>query len=163
MSIPERLWRLAKGYLSVAEEQLRGPEHLQSQADAYGELADLLRLPTPSAPAPDEPSVEQRVYQPLTSAAPAAIPRSTSVRQPGTGRDPLDACYALLGTEPGCQLADVDRAYEARLAELHPEQYPAGSVERTRLDAQRGAVSAAYERLRDALNPTETRFEHIEF
>ena len=48
-------------------------------------------------------------------------------------------------------------------AELQPEAFPHGSSERDERVSRRLAVTAAYERLRDAINTTETRFEKLEF
>ena len=77
--------------------------------------------------------------------------------------DPLAAAYELLRLEPGCDLTALEAAYQARLSELDPAPHAAGSPERAGIEARQNAVSAAYEKLRDALNPTETRFERLEF
>ena len=81
----------------------------------------------------------------------------------GAGYDPLQASYELLGVRPGARLEEIDAALDTRLAAIRPEQHPAGSPQRAALEAQRSALTAAYDRLRDALNPTETRFERLEF
>jgi curved DNA-binding protein CbpA len=71
--------------------------------------------------------------------------------------------YALLQVAPGADLATVDAAYEARLEETRPERFPEGSPERAGAQRRKAAIEAAYERVRDALNTTETRFEKLEF
>ena len=94
--------------------------------------------------------------------------RGHSDRPSALGRGRSD-CHT--GTQPpdqrrrvcsGCDLAGLDRAYEARLAEIHPELHPPGSPERQSIEAQRTVIVEAYERLRDAINITETRFEKLE-
>lgn len=145
MSIPDRLFRLARGYWSEAVDRIEGAE---SEAAAYQELADALRKPEPAAPALEASS---------GTAAPGAAPR----RPQGT-HDPLEASYHLLQLRADGDLDALEEAYEARMEELRPEQFPAGSAERGLIEAKRQAVEAAYEKLRDALNPTETRFEHLE-
>lgn len=145
MSIPERLWRVMRGQWALAQDRIA---ELEAQASAYEEIAEALRR----APAAQ---VEAPTEGPRVLPAPAAPTRG--------GHDPLAACYELLKVEPGADLVGVDRAYEACLAELRPDDHPAGSPDRAALEARRKAVIAAYEKLRDALNPTETRFEHIEF
>ena len=77
--------------------------------------------------------------------------------------DPLAADLALLGAPPACGMETLDRLYADRLAELRPESLPLDSPERAPLVARRAALAAAYERLRDAINTTETRFEKLEF
>jgi hypothetical protein len=146
MSIPDRLWRVAKGHWTVAEERLRRAE---AEASAYQELADALRRPAPPPPA----------ALPPRPGGPAPAPP----RLPPGEHDPLETSYAVLGVEPGAGLPEVEAAYEERLAAIRPERYAAGTNERALLEAQRSAVQAAYEKVRDALNPTETRFEKLEF
>ncbi len=149
MSIPERLWRVAKGHLALAEERIRD---LEAEATAYQELADAIRVPPP--PPASEPA-------PATAASRPAAPAERPAASRG-GHDPLEASYLLLRLEPGTGMVAVQAAYEARMGEIRPEQAPPGSPQRASLEAQRTAVQAAYDRIRDALNPTETRFERLE-
>ena len=145
MSIPERLWRVVKGRWEMAQDRVYEAE---AQASAYQELADTLRQATPVRP------VESANHQ---STLPPPLP-------PEHGRhDPMEACYELLGVQPGADLTAIERAYEARTAELRTDRYPAGSPERAAIDARLSALAAAYEKLRDTLNPVETRFERLEF
>jgi hypothetical protein len=74
----------------------------------------------------------------------------------------MAVCYHLLRVEPGVSLPGLDTAYQARLAELQVERYAPGP-ERAAAEGKRAALSAAYERLRDCLNPVESRMEHLEF
>jgi flagellar biosynthesis/type III secretory pathway protein FliH len=149
LSIPERLWRVVKGHWVRTGDRLDSLEAQAAEAAAYQELADALRhAPRVEAiPLPDGP----RVLPP-----PAPPTR--------TGRhDPLEACYELLKLQPEADLSALEKAYQERLAEIRPERYPEGSPERSVQEGRRAAVEAAYEKLRDALNPTETRFERLEF
>ncbi|MCC2668238.1 MAG: hypothetical protein K0Q72_709 [Armatimonadetes bacterium] len=149
MSIPDRLWRVVKGQWALANEKIAQAE---AQADAYRELADTLRQAPPTTPIPTR------------SGTAAGSPMSTGGNPTAsTEHDPLDACYALLLVAPGSSLEQIDAAYRQRLSELHPEHYAAGSPERALQEGKREAFNAAHERLRDALNPTETRFERLEF
>jgi len=179
MSIPERLWRVARGHWVLGQERLNdrlaqaereldeatrpggygaAPGSVEEQvaaktdaklaeAAAYREIAEILR----SAPPLPTDTVAGRTV----TGTPA--PPSTA------GHDPLEACYTLLRLQPGADLSAVEAARRARMSELQPERYPAGSAERARIEAQQSAVDAAYHKLRDALNPTETRFERLEF
>lgn len=160
MSIPDRLWRVARGHWNLASEQFRSVEEKLAEADAYKELADAL-------------SKAKGAFQPQRDTATGAVSAGAGAGTQGlpsdpavttlSPRDPLDACYALLQVSPGCDLATLERAHQGRLTEINVEGAPEGSPERTNRAARRDVVNAAYERLRDLLNPTETRFEHLEF
>jgi len=142
--IPERLWRVICGHWELAQNRL---DEADALAGAYDELATHIREHQP------DPEVVRQAAGVLP--APAA-------RVPG-GRDPFAVSYELLGVSPGVDLAGLDQAYQARLAELAPENFPPGAAQRQVIEGRRLAVIAAYEKLRDVLNPTETRFERIEF
>jgi hypothetical protein len=122
----------------------------EAQAAAYQELEEVLRR----APAP-QPAQNSRGEPVLP--APSHTPS-------GLGeRDPLEACYEILKLKPGAGCDELEAAYQARLEEIKPERYVAGTPERMAMDSRAGAVRAAYDKLRDALNPIETRFERLEF
>jgi len=147
MSIPDRVWRVVKGRWALAQEKL---EELEARTSAYEELAEALR------DAPPVQAVQTETGARVLPAAPAAAARAGV-------HDPLEAAYELLQVSPGLDLASLEKAYEKRRNEFQPEIYPAGSPERTAIEARRNAIDAAYGKLRDALNPTETRFERLEF
>lgn len=157
MSIPDRLWRVVKGHYQLAKGKT---DQVQARADAYSELTEYLRKTSlPRAPrppaAPADPAAGSRphpTYQP---------PPEISYR-PGV-RDPMRACYELLGAQPGCTLEALEQAYERRGSQLQPQEHPPGSAARAAVEKEAEALSVAYEKLRDALNPTETRFENLEF
>jgi hypothetical protein len=144
MSMPERIWRIVRGRWLIAEER-----RLESLA-----VADAARELEESRSAPP-------------AGLPSAYPITPSPRRPATPSrpavDPLAADLALLGAPPACGMETLDRLYAERLAELQPDTLPVDSPERARLLARRTALTEAYERLRDAINTTETRFEKLEF
>ena len=148
MSIPERIWRLVRGRWLLAEEQVR--DALAEEA-AEQELAEAISRP-PAEAVPQLPS---------TSREPAVRRRLP----PAAGHrvDPLAADLALLGAPPTCNMETLDRLYAERIAELQPDRFPSGSPGYAEIAARRGNLDAAYERLRDAINTTETRFEKLEF
>jgi hypothetical protein len=146
MSIPIRIWRVVRGRWLVAEEATRAS---QADQEARAELSESLRSP-----------VAARAQ---SMSAASAAPRRTTGPAPRPLRDPLAADLSLLGAPPACDIATLDRIYSARLGELQPEAFPPGSPERDRQITLRLALAAAYERLRDAINTTETRFEKLEF
>lgn len=143
--IPERLWRVVRGHWELAQDRV---DEADSLSDAYAELAVAIRAAEVAQRQADAGATGQ-----LPPARPAA----------GGELDPFEAAYGLLQVQPGCDLAALEQAYQARLAELDPDRHAEGSPERRVVAGRREAVSAAYEKLRDFLNPTETRFERIEF
>ena len=157
MSLPDRLFRLARGYWVQTGDRIEDARARLAQADAYQELADALRV----APMPREPQPEPPAQTTRPAASTPQIPTPSPVGL-DTG-DPMAICYHLLRVEPGVTLPSLDLAYAARLAELNVEGHAPGTPERAAAEGKRAALSAAYERLRDCLNPVESRMEHLEF
>jgi hypothetical protein len=148
MSMPERIWRIVRGRWLMAEERL---QDALAEQQAEQELTETLAAPylSPSLPSPSRPV--------------APSPRRPLSPSPRPAGDPLAADLALLGAPPACSMEILDRLYAERLAEFRPDAYPVDSPQRAEVVAHRAALSAAYERLRDAINTTETRFEKLEF
>jgi len=143
--IPERLWNVVQGYWHLAQDRI---DSTDAQAAAYAELAEQLKA------APVDPRVLKRAEKSHSLPSPSPDPRG--------GRDPLAVSYELLRVPPGIGLHELDEAYRARLAELK-QSPPAPGAPPNTPDPRVPALEAAYEKLRDVLNPTETRFERIEF
>jgi hypothetical protein len=162
MSIPVRLWRILRGRLLQARE--RGSEGeselarmqarerlegLQAQAEAMRELAgELAALRDASGHGTTPAAEEATSSRPVAPSARRPVIRATP--------DPLAEDRRMLRLEPDADLAALEVAYHARVAEAAPERFPEGSPERAAAETRRTALDAAYERLRDALNTTET-------
>jgi hypothetical protein len=146
MSIPQRIWRIVRGRWLLADEQFR--EALADEAAAH-ELAESSRQPT-------VPGINSHL-----SISP--FPQRTDSRTPQGRTDPLAADLALLGAPPACDMETLDQIYRERLAELHQEELPGSTVDPAVIAGRRLSLAEAYERLRDAINTTETRFEKLEF
>jgi hypothetical protein len=145
MSIPERIWRVIRGRWLLAEAQL---QDALSDTAADRELAESSGPMTAPGGALATPSVRPSLH-------------SGAASRPA--HDPLAADLALLGAPPACDMETLDRVYRERLHELEQEGLPGGTTAPSVLTAQRLSIAEAYERLRDAINVTETRFEKIEF
>ncbi len=161
MSIPDRLWRVVRGHWALANEsvseavaELRASETSPSGPEAR--VADATRAANAEADAYRELTALLRQRHADTAAAEA-----TAVSTGGTDR--LSAAYAVLGLQGGQDLNALDLARDARRSEVRPEQHPAGSPARAVAEEKLRLIDAAYERVRDVLNPTETRFERLEF
>jgi hypothetical protein len=143
MSIPNRIWRILRGRWLMANDDVR--DALAAEMAEY-ELAE------PTLP----PVTAKSGLPPAGRHSSGGVPSRTS--HAGRTADPLAADLALLGAPPACDMPTLDRIYQERLAELDrdpPAADPGGE--------RRAALSGAYERLRDAINTTETRFERLEF
>lgn len=151
MSIPERVWRIVKGRVAMAGDQLRSLEEKLAEAEAYQELTEALKHTKPRT---------EEVPTPTPTGSPV-LPKPPT--NPASGQvDPMEAAYELLQVRPGAGLAELDAAYQARVSELRIETAPEGSPDRAALEARLAALTAAHDKLRDVLNPTETRFERLE-
>ena len=159
MSMPERIWRIVRGRWLVAEERLR---EAMADQQAAQELEETVQSPDWSASRPSPtryaPGPGPALRAPARPSAARALPPSS---RPAI--DPLATDLALLGAPPACDMETLDRLYAERLAELRPQACPLESPDRSALVARRTALTEAYERLRDAINTTETRFEKLEF
>ena len=177
MSIPERLYRLAKGKIGEIREMFDNqdvdadldPELLarvqraQQRKSARQELADALEgLPpaqaaTTYAPPPSRPAPTLRTPDEIRGSG----ARSTSAPAAETA-DPLAAHYRLLGLEPGADYATVQAVYEKLASRCQPDKFPPGSPEaREALDIE-NKLEATYKVLREALDPTARRFDMLE-
>jgi hypothetical protein len=144
------MWRVVRGRLLLARQRSREPaetvadvSEMRARADAMSELAEPVQAPPRTA-----------VERPGSRRVP-----------PATGaprRDPLAAYFRELDLSPDADLAALVAAHQARVAGIHPELHPVGSPERAAAEARKAVVDDAYERLRDAINVTETRFEKLE-
>jgi hypothetical protein len=178
MSIPIRLWRALRGRIALARERgsvsqveveaaLERAAIAQAEADAARELAEHTVGHGHGVVPPGEASAAASREQGVRRGEEARLhsrPVAPSPRRPvGQPSDPFAEDYALLQLAPGSGLAALEAAYQARLEEVRPDRHPEGSAERAVAESRRRAIAAAYERLRDALNTTETRFEKLEF
>lgn len=184
MSIPVRLWRILRGRLLQARERVPGAslesevanrrarealEGREALAEAMRELAGELAARRGAGSSTPSPAASSRGEGGLrrdggASAGTAGKPGAEVRGMPPDGpADRFAEERRLLKLAPDADLAALEAAYRARLAEAAPEQFAVGSPERAGAEARRAALVAAYERLRDALNATETRFEKLEF
>lgn len=184
MSIPERLYRLAKGKIGEIRELFDQDEEdaeldpeviarrqrAQARKSARREVDDALDPYIPPAAAATSPS-PPRAAQPIrtpeeimrgarsntspTYTAPAAAPQSVEA-------DPLAPHYRLLGLEPGTDLATVQAVYEKLEARCKPDLFPADSADAVKMQEIRTDLEAAYKALRQALDPTARRFDMLE-
>ncbi len=178
MSIPERLYRLARGKIGEIREMFDGQE---SDAEIDPEL--LARIQRSQARKQARQELEDTLDgnpESMQGASMAARPRpaSATLRTPdeirgGTSApstsnavssapDPLASHFLLLGLEPGTDFATVQAVHEKLSARCQPGRFAAGSAEAVEAQDIENRLEASYKVLREALDPTARRFDMLE-
>jgi hypothetical protein len=174
MSIPERLYNLARGKIGEIREMFDresdadlDPELLariqraQARKSAREELQDALDV----SEGPKPPSLAVPPVRTSTLRTPGEI-RGTVTGQSagvnGAAPDPLAPHYRLLGLEPGTDFQTVQAVYEKLAARCKAGRFPAGSPEANEAQDIEERLEATYKVLREALDPTARRFDMLE-
>jgi DnaJ-domain-containing protein 1 len=76
--------------------------------------------------------------------------------------NPLSRHYRVLGLEEGADLEAIEEAYAGLAKRCAPDRFPAGSEEQKAAQEILQRVEAAYNALKDALDPTAGRFDKLE-
>lgn len=181
MSIPERLYRIAKYKLGELKDRLdrlddeaqqewtAEQKRRQSRSDARRELDDALAAPPPPAPAASPntaapaPQPRRTPEQIVSGARYAPAPSGASTSAMPSFADPLAYHYKLLSVEPGADFTEVQAAYNRLAARCDPSRFPAGSEEERQAQEIRARLEASFKALREALDPTARRFDLLEF
>lgn len=176
MSIPNRIYRIAKSYLNQARDRI---ETLDAEL-AEKELHSSPGAPTGGAPGAASPvrddtsaeammrRAEERIRAARAEAQAAPGSRytgdATAAAPTQTAATDLNSAdFRVLGAPIGSDWSTVQSAYEKLSRRCDPRRFPEGSEEQK--DAQRilERVNVAYEALRKRLDPTESRFGKLEF
>ncbi len=186
MSIPDRLFRLAKGKIGEIREMFDNQdeeidpeliariERSQARKSAKDELSDALDGTVPAKPSTSYTATPVRPSPTYTAPpvrpssglrSPEEIrggsPMQTNNVNPGDD-DRLADHYRLLGLEPGSDYATVQAVYEKLLSRCLPDRFPAGSPEALEAKDIQARLEATYKVLREELDPTARRFEMLE-
>lgn len=176
MSIPERLYRLARGKIGEIREMFDGDEdaeidpellakiqRAQARKSAKDELEDAMtvdggsRYQSPIAVPPARAGTVRRTPEEIRGGSSASMNTSTN-----PNADPLAPHYRLLGLEPGTDYATVQAVYEKLLSRCSPDKFTAGSPEALEAQDIERKLQATYKVLREALDPTARRFDLLE-
>ena len=177
MSIPDRLYRLAKGKIGEIREMFDNPDsdadldpellariqRAQARKSAREELADALEGVPPAYASPA--NAVRPVRATSTLRTPEEIRAGTAAQSNAVdiGReDRLAPHYRLLGLEPGADYATVLAVYEKLLSRCQPSRFPAGSAEAIEAQDIENRLEATYKILREELDPTARRFDMLE-
>jgi hypothetical protein len=146
MGLIQRLGIVIKSYFASASEAI-------DRAAAQDELTDAaLRKKALE----EVQSLQADTPNALESAQGSARPRISAEAQR------LAADYRLLGVPIGASLPAVEDTWRKLAARADPKRFPAGSEEEKRAAEILTSINEAYERIREALNPTEGRFGQLE-
>ncbi len=171
MSFSRRIRNIARSQLEALKDRLdrideeaeAGVAERRAEADARRELIDELRDPGPSLRSPEEimrgsSGADRTTVAPQQ--APSPQPRSAA---PATApASALAKAYRVLGLPDGADLSDVEAAHSALAARCAPDRFVDGSDEQRTAEEILARVEAAYDELRDALDPTAGRFDKLE-
>lgn len=154
MSLPRRLRNIAMSQIKAIRERLDriDAEAAEQEAaqrrlerDARRELDDSTDLRPPLR------SPEEIAGGPVRPSTPAS-----------QSANPLAIHYRVLGLEEGADLGAIEATYNQLAARCAPERFPEGSEEQQAAQEIFKRVDAAYNTLRDALDPTAGRFDKLE-
>jgi DnaJ-class molecular chaperone len=131
VSIPRRLWRIARNYAEsrgLGEIGERAADYLSDAARELEEFLGGSRTP-PSPPPPPPPPREH----------------------------PLAAHYRTLGVPVGSDLETVERAWRRLVLATHPDRFMHDPARQKEASARLREINAAHEALEAALSPRASR------
>jgi DnaJ-domain-containing protein 1 len=187
MSIPDRLYNIAKAHLDLAVERWGEiDQRAQQELDNFmashtdnnnvsawdravnkisaGAAEKELRSPadqmedSPMRPEPSLDALEASLAAQRTS-APAPAPGTASAN-PQTPT--LLAAYKVLGVEPGSDYLTVQKAYNDLRERASPDRFPAGSKEQEAARNIQKRIESAHMMLSNILSPKSDRFDRLE-
>jgi hypothetical protein len=187
MSIPDRLYNIAKGHLdravdrwgeidAKAQQELdsflagRGGDtnNLSAWDRAVGKIGAAsgekeLRSPadrmddTPSGPEPSLDDLEASIAQKQQGASPSGASPA-----PLPASQTLLAAYKVLGVEPGSDYLTVRKAYRDLRERAAPDRFPEGSKEQEAALSIQRRIESAHMMLSNTLAPNSDRFDRLE-
>lgn len=163
MSIPEKVYRIAKGRLAELRDRLDAldaetAERLNSRADAHAELAESLRPPDLPRSV-EQPLLASSQRERTADARPLPGTRSTETPLPGT----LAYHLRMLGLPRDADMAAATVAYRRLLEKANPALFPDDPVSSSKAQEIRTKIENSYKAIREELDATVKRFDRLEF
>jgi hypothetical protein len=167
MSVPDRIYQMAKAYLDAARGRL---EEIDSRASAE---IDKALAPGGSASPSNISDPMDRAAAKIAAARGEAAARSQlpqrynfSTADPsmasGPDPDPVQTAYRVIGVPIGSDVATIDSAVAKLRERAAPEKFPEGSTEREDAARIQARVDNAYAVLQEALGIQKNRFDRLE-
>jgi hypothetical protein len=181
MGIPERIYNIGKGYVGQIRDRI--DDELTDREKAMAELSEengMADLPVGSDPdslmrraeakiaaARESLAAQKEIAPPskqanITSDAEARL-RATSRTKNAAGEVEALEDYVILGVPAGSDLATVEAKYEELIRRCNPDRFPKDSAERKTAQEILNRVNRAYASLTKRLDPTQNRFDKLEF
>lgn len=168
MSVPDRIYNIAKSYLDAALSRL---EEIDSRANA--EL-DRALAPGGSVASSSSSDPMERAAAKIAAARGEAAARSQlqpqrynfSTPDPsaatGPDPDPIQTAYRVIGVPAGSDIATVDAAVAKLRERAAPDRFAEGSTERADAARIQARVDSAYAVLQESLGAPANRFDRLE-
>ncbi|HEU4751722.1 MAG TPA: J domain-containing protein [Armatimonadota bacterium] len=145
MSLPHRIWRIARRRVMRGLGLEQGASFRGPRDAARDELEEFLRRPEP-------PPAGGRTYHTHRGPRTEAASGATSERpRAGTPPHPFAAEYGVLGIPAGSDLQAVRRAWRRLVRETHPDRFAGDPPAQRRAAERLRRVNEAYHRLREHL------------
>jgi hypothetical protein len=181
MGIPERIYNIGKGYVGQIRDRI--DDELTDRERAMAELSEengMAESPVGSDPdalfaraeakiaaARESLAAQKEIAPPskqtsITSDAEARI-RATSRTQNAAVEVEALEDYVILGVPAGSDLATVESKYEELIRRCNPDRFPKDSAERKTAQEILNRVNTAHASLTKRLDPTQNRFDKIDF
>ena len=163
MSIPEKVYRIAKGRLAELRDRLDAldaetADRLNARANAHAELADSLRPPDmPGYAEQHQQTNSQR--ERISDSNPVPASRSNDTPLPGT----LAYHLRMLGLPRDADMAAATVAYRRLLEKANPALFPDDPVSSSKAQEIRTKIETSYKAIREELDATVKRFDRLEF
>lgn len=181
--IPNRIYRLAQGYLDAArnrlaeidpsaEDELRralpneNPDYPGESATMYGsapvapQLSAMERAEAKIRAAQQRAAAAKQVQPERYNFSAAAEPTAGTVQRRET--DVVETAYRMIGVPKDSPYADVEKAVSKLRERCAPERFPEGSPERAEAVQILRRVDDAFRVLKTSLGVPENRFDKLE-
>ncbi|MGO8672866.1 MAG: hypothetical protein ACLQVD_16080 [Capsulimonadaceae bacterium] len=171
MGVPDRIYRITRGYLDAARGRLEDVEQAAvdelDRALEPGGTVSMSNMDDPMQRAAAKIAAARRQATDYTGRPLAGQRYNFSVPEPGAeagqlDSDPIQSAYRVIGVPIGSDFQVVSAAV-ARLRERSaPERYPVGSAEREEAVRIQERVNQAFGVLQDAFGIQGSRFDRLE-
>jgi hypothetical protein len=181
MGIPERIYNIGKGYVGQIRDRI--DEELTDREKAMAELGEesgTADLPVGSDPdslmrraeakiaaARESLSAQKEIAPPsqqgnITSDAEARLRGISRTQNAAVEVEALED-YVILGVPAGSELSVIESKYEELIRRCNPDRFPKGSDERKKAEEILNRVNTAHASITKRLDPTQNRFDKLEF
>jgi hypothetical protein len=167
MSVPDRIYRIAKAYLDAARGRLdeidaRATEELERALGPGGTVNSaggddpMARAAAKIAAARGEAAARAQMPQRYNFSTPDPS------RDAGFETDPVQTAYRVIGVPVGSDMETIDKAVSRLRERAAPDRFPEGSPEREDAARIQARVDNAYAVLQESMGVPKNRFDRLE-